>query len=62
MLHYSDAYGVQHVLYYQDVRAVATKLAFLRRRHPKIGGVALWVMGQETPAMWPALRKGLSAP
>ena len=60
VLHYSDAYGVQHVLYYQDVRAVAAKLAFLRRRHPKIGGVALWVMGQETPAMWPALRNGLS--
>jgi spore germination protein len=59
VLRYRDTGGVQHVLYFQDQRAVATKLAFLRRHHPHLGGVAFWVMGQERAGMWPTVEKAL---
>jgi spore germination protein YaaH len=59
VLRYSDSAGVLHVLYFQDQRAVAAKLAFLRRRHPHLGGVAFWVMGQERPGTWPTVEKAL---
>jgi spore germination protein YaaH len=59
VLRYRDAAGVKHVLYFQDERAVAAKLAFLRRRHPHLGGVAFWVMGQERPGTWQTVEKAL---
>jgi spore germination protein len=59
VLRYTDTAGVQHVLYFQDQRAVAAKLAFLRRRHPHLGGVAFWVMGQERPALWQTVEQAL---
>jgi spore germination protein len=59
VLRYSDAAGVPHILYFQDQRAVAAKLAFLRRRHPHLGGVAFWAMGQERPGTWQTVEKAL---
>ena len=59
VLRYSDSAGVLHVLYFQDQRAVAAKLALLRRRHPHLGGVAFWVMGQERPGTWQTVEKAL---
>jgi spore germination protein len=60
VLSYTDARAVLHVVYFQDARAVAAKMAFLQARHPHLGGVAFWVMGQETPQMWPTIQQGLS--
>jgi len=61
VLRYSDARGILHVLYFQDARAVAAKMASLQVHHPHLGGVAFWVMGQETPQMWKTIQRGLSA-
>ena len=60
VLRYADANGVLHVVYFQDTRAVAAKMAFLQTRHPRVGGVAFWVMGQETPQMWRTIDLELS--
>jgi spore germination protein YaaH len=59
VLRYVDANGTRHVAYYQDARAVAAKLSYLRRRHPKVSGVAFWVMGQEQPATWHTVERSL---
>ncbi len=58
-LRYTDSEGVAHVVYYQDEKAVAAKLDLLRKKHPRIAGIAIWVMGQEDPAFWTAIARGL---
>ena len=47
--------GVEHVVYFQDRRAVAAKLEMLRGRHPQTGGIAIWRMGYETADFWEEL-------
>jgi spore germination protein YaaH len=58
-LHYTDGEGVAHVVYYQDEKAIAAKLDQLRGKHPRIAGIAVWVMGQEDPAFWTVIAHGL---
>ena len=58
-LRYTDGEGVAHVVYYQDEKAVAAKLDLLRKKHPRIAGIAVWVMGQEDPAFWTVIARGL---
>jgi spore germination protein len=58
-LRYTDDGGVAHVVYYQDERAIAAKLELLRRKHPRIAGIATWVMGQEDPAFWTTIERKL---
>jgi spore germination protein len=58
-LRFTDAAGVTHVVYYQDEGAIGAKLDLLRKRHPRIAGVALWVMGQEDPAFWKVVARRL---
>jgi spore germination protein len=58
-LRYSDGEGVAHVVYYQDESALAAKLDLLRRKHPRIAGIAIWVMGQEDPAFWTVITRRL---
>ena len=49
----------RHTVYFPDARAIAAKLAHDAARHPHIRGVFCWLMGQEDPAVWQVLRKGL---
>lgn len=51
--------GETHVVVYLDRQAVATKLDVLTERHPDVGGVACWLMGQEDPRVWPLLHRRL---
>jgi len=44
--------GVSHTVYYQDVGAIAAKLRVIWDKHPKAGGISIWVMGGEDPLFW----------
>jgi len=57
-----DRRGRRHVVYYQDRVALAVKLDVLRREHPGIAGIAIWVMGGEDPRFWPLIAARLAAP
>ena len=47
--------GAAHVAFFPDERALRAKLAVLLERHPEIGGIYCWLMGQEDPAVWPLI-------
>ena len=49
--------GVSHTVYYEDPVSIARKIAFAAGRRPPIAGVAIWVMGGEDPAFWPAIHR-----
>ncbi len=53
-LHYRRD-GITHIAFFPDERAVAAKLRVLLKRHPRIGGIYCWLMGQEDPAVWPLI-------
>jgi spore germination protein len=59
VVQYTDAQGLAHTMYFQDETAVRAKLDLLRRRHPHVAGIAIWVMGQEQPAFWRVIGTGL---
>jgi spore germination protein YaaH len=58
-LRYTDGAGVAHVVYFQDESALVAKLDLLRKKHPHIAGVAVWVMGQEDPSFWTTIDRRL---
>lgn len=45
-------YPSGRTVYYQDPQSVAMKLDVLIRRHPRVGGIAIWHIGGESPKMW----------
>ena len=49
--------GVSHTVYFEDPVSIARKIAFAANRQPPIAGVAIWVMGGEDPAFWPAIHR-----
>lgn len=51
--------GETHHVIFQDEAALAAKLQVVRRRHPEIAGISIWVMGQEIPAFWPLITRKL---
>jgi spore germination protein len=51
----------RHTVYYQDAAAIAAKLDVLARKHPRIAGICIWVMGGEDPAFWPLIAARLKA-
>ena len=53
-LHYTRD-GATHIAFFPDERAMRAKLAMLLERHPEIGGIYCWLMGQEDPAVWPLI-------
>ncbi len=59
VLRFVDDYGVAHLAYVQDRRALESKLGLLRAKHPDVAGIALWVMGQEAPGFWEQVRRSL---
>ncbi len=46
------ANGHRHEVYFQDRVALAAKLRMLRRKHPRIAGIAIWRMGGEPATFW----------
>jgi spore germination protein len=56
---FTDANGETHTVWFQDEKAVATKIAALRSGHPKIAGISVWVMGQEASGFWPLITRDL---
>lgn len=53
--HYVDDQGRQHTVWYENARSMQTKLH--QGIQAGIGGVFLWRLGGEDPAVWPALAK-----
>jgi spore germination protein YaaH len=56
---FTDENDETHVVYFQDEKAVAAKLAALRADHPDIAGISAWVMGQEASGFWPLITREL---
>jgi spore germination protein len=51
--------GAVHEAYFPDAAAIQEKAAMLLSRHPHLGGVYAWTMGQEDPRAWRALARVL---
>jgi spore germination protein YaaH len=49
------------VVYFQDATSYARKVQMLQQKHPQIGGLAHWAVGQEDPAVWNVIRGGSSS-
>jgi len=47
--------GQTRVAYFPDARAVSAKLRVLHERHPDVGGIYCWLLGQEDPSVWPLI-------
>jgi spore germination protein YaaH len=60
VLTYVDAHGRRHTAIYLDSRALAAKLDLLVKDHPRLAGIAIWVMGEEQPEFWNVIRRDLS--
>ena len=59
---YTDGEGVVHEVWYQDRKAVEAKVDLLTRKHPELGGIAIWQMYGEDSRFWDVIVKGLRAP
>jgi spore germination protein len=57
---YTDEKGVYHTIFVVDDRALKAKLQLLVDDHPKIAGIAIWVMGKEEPGFWPLIQRMLT--
>lgn len=57
---YYDAYGLRHVVWYEDSKTFNQKLAVAKKL--KIGGVAIWRLGGETSQFWKALAQANKKP
>lgn len=55
--HYTDASGTVHTVWFETPTSIAEKAALARRYGT--GGVAVWALGQETPASWKAFLSAL---
>ena len=62
ILRYTDASGGAHIVYFQDKTAVQKKTAWMHTKQAQIGGMAIWVMGGEDPAFWPAIASQMGRP
>lgn len=51
---YTGSGGTTHVVWYQDAQMVKYRLQLAERLH--LHGIAIWALGQETPAVWTAIR------
>lgn len=47
-----------HTVYFQDATSYARKVDMLKQKHPGIGGIAHWALGQEDPAVWNVIKTG----
>ncbi len=47
-------------VYFNDAATLAARIDIIRNSHPDIAGIAIWPLGGEDPANWPALRAAIS--
>jgi spore germination protein YaaH len=47
----------RHTVYFTDAQALAERLAYVFDRHPNLAGIAIWRLGGEDPANWPAIQE-----
>jgi len=52
---YTDARGRRHTVWYTNARSLSATLALAMQS--RVGGVFLWRLGGEDPAIWPLLRQ-----
>lgn len=52
---YTDSQGRPHTVWFEDARSMQTKLALALTY--RVGGVAIWRLGGEDPAIWERLRQ-----
>lgn len=52
---YTDSNGTPHVVWYQDKDTVLQRLQLAERL--KVRGLAIWALGEETPAVWGVLEQ-----
>jgi spore germination protein YaaH len=46
----------RRIVYYTDALALTERLDFIFTRYPDVAGIAIWRLGGEDPANWPAIR------
>jgi len=54
---YQDDKRLRHTFYVMDERALEAKLDLIVKDHPKIAGIAIWVMGKEEPGFWELIQR-----
>jgi len=52
-------YAGNHTVYFQDARSLDAKLDVLVRKHPNVGGIAIWHVGGESRAYWSSIENKL---
>jgi spore germination protein YaaH len=57
---YTDGQGKRHEVWYADGDSVAARLELVRAYG--LGGIAIWRLGGEDPAIWPAVATALPPP
>ena len=54
---YQDDKRLRHTFYVMDERALEAKLDLVVKDHPKIAGIAIWVMGDEESGFWDVIQQ-----
>ncbi len=54
---YTTASGQKHVVWFQNQTTVAQRVTLAKQLH--LNGVAIWALGEETPAVWGAIAANL---
>ena len=52
---YTSSSGTRHVVWYQDEETLIQRLRLAQKLH--LRGVAIWALGQETPAVWSGIEQ-----
>ncbi len=56
---YTTSAGTPHIVWFQNNRTVAQRLRLARSLH--LRGIAIWALGQETPAVWSVIEQTVAA-
>lgn len=54
-------YAGGHTVFFQDSKSLSMKLDVIVRKHPRVGGVAVWHVGGEPPSYWQTINQKLGA-
>ncbi len=57
--YYTDSSGTRHVVWFQNQTTVKQRIQLARTL--KLHGVAIWALGEETPAVWSAIEQTTAA-
>lgn len=54
-------YAGGHTVFFQDPTSLSAKLDVILRKHPRVGGVAIWHVGGEPQSYWETINQKLGA-